>query len=358
MPISRKKACEQCRLAKARCSLDRVCSRCVNRGLKCDYNGGLSRAGPYTRPDPPFDTTRGFSSSSPAPTTVAPLRVLSPLDSGAPWLELGDAFRDESTLVDTELVDWDSYQVAGSRGALCDQASLNMSEAATHPPLPDDSPHHELRNNLTSNEHELPESMLSWDFTGTSRSGGISNVRPDATTEQVGEAVIMSKNASLHDCLSSPTDKREIATEMRKGTIVPICGNQPERLQARRQGVTPEQSLTAKILVGQIENYPRMLIRGSRLPPFIFPQCIFKGRLCRQCTAVNGTHQCLPEPLANCAALTQMFYSRSPGNTPLVWKTMYDEQKRLYEQVSSNRFLRYSFPIHSFHASSYKRLSE
>lgn len=351
MPISRKKACEQCRLAKARCSLDRICSRCVNRSLTCDYNGGVSRAGPYTRPHP-LENPRGFSSASPALNTVAPLSLFSPIDSGAPWPELGDAFRDESTLVNTELVDWDSYQAVDSRGTLRDQASLNMSEAATHPPLLGDSPHHELTNNLTLNE--LPDSILPWDYPGTPQPGDISNALPGATTKQVDEAVVMSANVSELDCLSSPTDQREITGEIEKGTTITIYGKQSEKSQARRQGPTPEQSLTTKILVGQIKNYPRMLIGGNRLPPFIFPQCIFNGRLCRQCTAANGMHQCLPEPLANCAALTQMFYSRSPGNTQLVWKTMYEEQKRLYEQVSINLSLRYCFPIYYFRARSHK----
>ncbi|KAI1184524.1 hypothetical protein F5B17DRAFT_442556 [Nemania serpens] len=330
MPISRKKACEQCRLAKARCSLDRVCSRCVNRGLACDYNGGVSRAGPYTRPHS-FESGRDLSLASPALPMVDPLDLLSPLGSGAPWLEFGAAFRDGSPLLNTEIVDWDLYRVADSRGTLRDQASLNMSEAETHSALPGTSPHHELRNELTSNE--LPGFILPSNFTEKSQSADIrSTVLPDAATGQGGEAVTMSKNASEFFGLSSPTDKTEVASEKEKVTIVTIHVNQPEKLQAWQQSATPGQSLTARILVGQIENYPRMLIRGSRLPPFIFPQCAFNGKLCRQCTAVNGIHQCLPEPLANCAALTQMFYSRGPGNAQLVWKTMYDEQKRLYEQ--------------------------
>ncbi|KAI1111799.1 hypothetical protein F5Y14DRAFT_301025 [Nemania sp. NC0429] len=330
MPISRKKACEQCRLAKAKCSLDGVCSRCANRGLACNYSSETSRAGPYTRPHS-SETTRGFSSGSPASTTAAPLPLVT-LDSGAPWLEFADVFREESTLMNIGLSDWEPYQAAGSRGLLRNLTGFNtMSEVATYPPLPGDSQHHESRNNLILDN--LPDSMLPWDVPGLAQPGGIqSNVRVGDATEQAGEAVTTSNNLSQPDNLPSPTDQSELTPNIGNSKVVAVYGKNSEQFRARRQGATLEQSLTAKILIGQIEDYPKMLIRGSRLPPFIFPRCILNGRLCHQCTAVNGMHQCLPEPLANCALLTQMFYSHSPGNKQLVWRTIYKEQKRLREQ--------------------------
>ncbi|KAF7564006.1 hypothetical protein G7046_g92 [Stylonectria norvegica] len=49
MPISRKKSCVRCRAAKARCSLTHPrCTRCVGRGLRCDYAEQAPRFAPYS----------------------------------------------------------------------------------------------------------------------------------------------------------------------------------------------------------------------------------------------------------------------------------------------------------------------
>ncbi|KAF7540272.1 hypothetical protein G7054_g1457 [Neopestalotiopsis clavispora] len=50
MPISRRKSCLECRAAKARCSRDPTCFRCVERGLTCNYGPTLPRSTPYSRP--------------------------------------------------------------------------------------------------------------------------------------------------------------------------------------------------------------------------------------------------------------------------------------------------------------------
>lgn len=61
MPISRKKACAQCRRAKARCSLCIPnCSRCMQRGLNCEYVEAGIRPAPY----PQLEASVGTSSQS------------------------------------------------------------------------------------------------------------------------------------------------------------------------------------------------------------------------------------------------------------------------------------------------------
>ncbi|KAI0437427.1 hypothetical protein F4803DRAFT_150838 [Xylaria telfairii] len=330
MPISRKKACGQCRLAKARCSLESICARCLNRGLTCEYNGGQSRSRPYTRPHF-LEPERRLSLANPT-VTEEPLSSLfgSSPDLGVPYLdfESGDLLREEPTLDNTQLANWEPYQMNTPREMSLDQAIHHRSEVAAHPTLTIDSPLHEARPNATLNG--LPISMPTWGFIGTSQlPDTLLNGFPATISENSAGSVGTAKSQTQSDCPSSPANESEIFSDMENDTTVVI---KEKRYETLRGGITTERSLMARILSSQVESYPRMLIQGSRLPPFIYPQCVLNNGLSHQCIAVNGTHQCLPEPLANCAALVRMFYSRSSNNAQFIWKAIYDEQKRLDEQ--------------------------
>ncbi|KAJ2968243.1 hypothetical protein NQ176_g9277 [Zarea fungicola] len=53
---------------------------------------------------------------------------------------------------------------------------------------------------------------------------------------------------------------------------------------SQRSRTISQGSLTAKILLGQITEYPRMMISGHQLPPFIYPPCSkFSRRLFTTC---------------------------------------------------------------------------
>ncbi|KAI0451562.1 hypothetical protein F5B21DRAFT_516601 [Xylaria acuta] len=332
MPISRKKACEQCRLAKARCSLESVCSRCLNRGSTCEYNRGSSRVGPYTRPLL-LESECPLSLASPAVTAEPLSSLFSPSDLGLPYSDFGggELLREGTALDNIQLANWDSYQINEPRGISLDRAALHSSEAEARPAPTVDSPLHEARSSPTLNG--LPISMLPWDFTGTSQFPDTQhNGHSASRTEKSAEFVASTEGPTKPNYLSSPVGESEVTADMGGGTVIVIKGKPYERFQALRRGASTQQSLMAKMLIGQVENYPRMLIQGSRLPPFIFPQCVLNNRLCHQCISENGSHQCLPEPLANCAALARMYYGHGANNPQFVWKTIYNEQKRLYEQ--------------------------
>lgn len=87
-----------------------------------------------------------------------------------------------------------------------------------------------------------------------------------------------------------------------------------------------QDTLTANILFSQLKVYPQMLAEGFKLPPFIFPPCCLSIE--GQCPS-DSTHTCLPEILAICASLTQMFVSRTPGSVDFVWKQIHAEVRRL-----------------------------
>ncbi|KAI0184395.1 hypothetical protein EV127DRAFT_239310 [Xylaria flabelliformis] len=323
MPISRKKACEQCRLAKAKCSLESVCSRCLTRGLTCKYTGGPPRVGPYTRPHLLQPECR-LSSASPA-VTLEPLSSLfcSPdLGFSCPDFGAGDLLREDTALNNIQLANWNPSQINEPRGTSLAQATLNSSEAEAH-------------SNPSLNG--LFNSMSPWGFTGNSQfSDTRLNQLAASRTEKSAESMVSARSPTQPDCPSSPVDDESVVTaEMKDGTTLVFKGKPYGRSQALRRGVSTQQSLMATMLSGQIENYPKMLIQGSRLPPFIYPQCVLNNMLYHQCVADNGSHQCLSEPLANCATLTRMYYSRSPNNTQFVWKTIYNEQKRLYKEFST-----------------------
>lgn len=89
--------------------------------------------------------------------------------------------------------------------------------------------------------------------------------------------------------------------------------------------------MLTNIILGQITGYPKMLILGDRLPPFIHAPCYTDERLAPECGEM-GKHQCLPKSLAICASLVDMFYSRTEANADFVWQTIYSEGKRLREE--------------------------
>jgi hypothetical protein len=98
-----------------------------------------------------------------------------------------------------------------------------------------------------------------------------------------------------------------------------------------RKSTTTQSFLTTQVLWGQLKAYPKKMIQGQ-LPPFIYPSCVLDDVLPRNC-AVNGVHRCLSGPLAVCASLVSMFYSRTPTSSSFVWKTIYTEVKRLKSEV-------------------------
>ncbi|KAB5542573.1 hypothetical protein GE09DRAFT_1225496 [Coniochaeta sp. 2T2.1] len=103
------------------------------------------------------------------------------------------------------------------------------------------------------------------------------------------------------------------------------------RLLSQRKTTTAETFFTAKVLLGQIRQYPRMMIEGKRLPPFIHPKCA-SGNWSAYSCASEEKHVCLPEVLAVCANLVHMFYGRTPASSRFVWETIYKHQKKLHNE--------------------------
>ncbi|CAH0046541.1 unnamed protein product [Clonostachys solani] len=94
------------------------------------------------------------------------------------------------------------------------------------------------------------------------------------------------------------------------------------------------QDVLASVVLGQLKSYPRMLIEGDKLPPFIHPRCYLDEELAPACR-VSGRHVCFSTELSICVSLVQMFYSKSSKNSEFVWKTIHDEGERIVQQFAS-----------------------
>lgn len=104
------------------------------------------------------------------------------------------------------------------------------------------------------------------------------------------------------------------------------------RLLSQRRTTTTDAFFTAKVLLGQIRQYPKMMMQGKKLPPFIHPRCASGSPWMDSCAA-EDRHVCLPEALAVCANLVHMFYSRTPASSRFAWETIYRHQERLHQEV-------------------------
>ncbi|KAL2201851.1 hypothetical protein CC79DRAFT_1402167 [Sarocladium strictum] len=156
----------------------------------------------------------------------------------------------------------------------------------------------------------LPESPA---YAELPDSGGL---RP-ATLPQAGYL-----SPSSFDQTSSPSDAGRRVQHLR-GAPPYVAATKVLSLRSRSDA---QDKLTANILFSQLKVYPQMLAEGSKLPPFIFPPCFLSIE--GQCPS-DTTHICLPEILAICASLTQMFISRTPGSVDFVWKQIHAEVRRL-----------------------------
>jgi hypothetical protein len=232
MPLSRKKACHHCRIAKAKCNLAVPrCSRCTERGSRCEYNH--PRSGPYTRP-----------AEVEEPTANPVAQLLDPdVPVGSNITPSRDAW---STL-------WDDFSFGSQLSASLLTPGTSFSPLGLH-----------------QNE-------------GQSRSVDTELFAPSQNTKLLKRA--------------------------------------PE---------SAHEFFALKVMLGQLESYPKMMIEGLSLPPFIHSKCTLDDTGSFEC---RERHTCLSEHLSICASLVHLFYTKTTTNSEFVWKTIYQEQERIHREV-------------------------
>ena len=277
MPIPRKKSCGQCRTAKARCSLTAPCERCSERDLRCDYGSARPRAEPYRIP-----IASSFNSQ---------VRNRSPTNHGG-----------------TRLAAVQSPVFDGRTNAA---TPLFASQGTSAPlDLPDATP-------------QVTETTSAC-FPGYFSLGGQDGATPFAFPS--GDGDLQNNYLMSTDDLFSPTMGRSISTT--------IQGRAQNSLLLQRKTTTTETFMTAKVVLGQIRQYPRLMIQGTSLPPFLHPRCASSGNsLLPDSCSSEGKHVCMPEILAVCANLVHLFYNRTAASSRFAWGTIYSHQKRLHDEV-------------------------
>jgi hypothetical protein len=90
----------------------------------------------------------------------------------------------------------------------------------------------------------------------------------------------------------------------------------------------PLAQQSANLVMEALCAIPEQMLRRVTLPPFIHP---------------HWDRPAMPEPLAICMRIAQIFASRTPDIKPFIWRTMLAEQRRVVEQVCISFPLPYIF---------------
>ncbi|KAI1117146.1 hypothetical protein F5Y14DRAFT_405013 [Nemania sp. NC0429] len=285
MPLSRKKSCARCRASKLRCNLGTPCSQCAKKRLRCTYDGrDADRVLPYSH--------HGYGQPSTSTSTST-----STLPRSTPT---------QSVVIND--VDISSLSHDGVDGSLMD-----FSGASGSPFESEDfgrTPYISLA---------MPKSFVVEAPTHTAfpelDSFNLFEAHADADAEQPAQTIHPTSSCSGPS--PCPSDDFRIVPLQEKATTL------------RRRGLLHGCVLTS-VALGQLKAFPKMMLEGDNLPPFIQPPCRADDELALQCR-VAGRHKCLPEILAVSATLVDMFCSRTPANEEFVWKMIYTEAARLRE---------------------------
>jgi hypothetical protein len=94
------------------------------------------------------------------------------------------------------------------------------------------------------------------------------------------------------------------------------------------QSTKPVSRHASQFITRILGSYPKMMLRRTRLPPFIHPFSY------QQSDTANPS---LPEPLAICMSIAHMFAARTSESSKFLWRTIRTEQQRLTNEVRSSR---------------------
>ncbi|CAG9987044.1 unnamed protein product [Clonostachys byssicola] len=278
MPISRKKACTNCRSSKAGC--DRAlpaCHRCVEKQLRCIYDGRKrDRFSPLARPLLPR-------------VTKSPLQGSAVTPSGNPEDDPSkNPTTDDPTAQSTAAfpIEWWGSDEFGDSIDSTAKVYAGNSVIQLEPPI---------GTSACGIAGALP-SRFSLDERLTAPALGIAGLNYSTPDSQLISA-------------TQRSDSRKL-----------------------RQRYPLRDCLLGVAVLGQLCSYPKMMIEGLKLPPFIKAPCHQNEELAPSCVTA-GRHQCFPKRLDTCAGLVQMYYSRTDENVDVIWSMIYAEVAKLASEV-------------------------
>jgi Zn(2)-Cys(6) binuclear cluster domain-containing protein len=320
MPVSRKKSCVECRTSKTRCNLKPICSRCADRGLRCEYIGSYPHPSASKQINGPPDRVLGLRDPQTSAVVPGPTNDLNSrgLENGtAGGFEIGQSIESfsqqtselQSSLaqgsdtmqgLNTGLQDNTWPQSSSSPLWTFDSLEPNALEGLSLGTVPEISENYSTISSLITQKTASVQILHNqdWDQMETS----LCEPSNFVTHSGVGYGLIFSKMFAPNVCFKKKTPSMKTA-------------------------------LLVQVLIGQTSSYPRLLAQG-RLPPYIYPSCVLDSRLPKNCV-IDGVHRCLPDSLATCASLVGMFYVA--GHTAqirsIVWKSIYSELEKLRDEV-------------------------
>ncbi|KAK1540624.1 hypothetical protein CPAR01_06613 [Colletotrichum paranaense] len=295
LAASRKKSCVLCRTSKARCSLGTPCRRCEERDLRCRYDHVPKQSA-------------GYRSLRPA-ETIADRGVHGALD------QLPNGKESLIRIERDGLLPGDHPRP--EREPSMDWSNLLSTEIATIPLDSDPILQRQLLSpnpfSLSFDSPQLRQAVLGgagvpWQRSNSSLFG----------PEDLGDLGVMDDTEYQdHENPSSEIQLHRTFRDCPARKLRPFYQDKP---LVPRITKTVATCFTARVLLGQILSYPRMMIKGGRMPPFIFTPCAIDGSESIAGCCGKELHQCLPEPLAICCNLVQSFYQRTPGSAAFVWR--------------------------------------
>lgn len=279
MPLSKKKSCARCRASKLRCNLGTPCSQCAKKRLRCIYDGrDADRVLPYSHHRQPSTSTP----TSPLPSSTQPVVI-----------------NDVEIPLSRDGVDGSLMEFSGSSPfAWEDLGRTPYMSLAT------------------------PKSF------GVEAPGAFPELDSFNLLEADAEQPARENTMTIHPTSSCSGPSACPSKDFR---VVPLQEKEADMGTLRRRGRLRGCVLTS-VALGQLKAFPKMMLEGDSLPPFIQPPCRVDDELALECR-MTGRHKCLPEILAISASLVDMFCSRTPANEEFVWKMIYTEAARLRGHV-------------------------
>ncbi|UKZ96384.1 uncharacterized protein TrAFT101_011175 [Trichoderma asperellum] len=303
MTFSRQKSCTHCKQSKLRCNrATPTCSRCAERNLACDIRD--IHVSPYSASRrwkaPRLDTVDIEALEHQHSAFGVPPDIFDVVSTGAP-ITLGDENVSSNWMV-TDSLETGRLNPKGFESGISDFGLDTFEDQFGLQLMPD---------------AECPgqNAVETW-------TPACVAPRDDSVPTSHWDPPSLLRESSS-ECITSCD-----------GTPSTLTVRTPSNQGSLRSRPILKGCMLTNMVLGQITGYPKMLILGDRLPPFIHAPCYTDERLAPECGEM-GKHQCLPKRLAICASLVDMFYSRTDANADFVWQTIYSEGQRLREEHKS-----------------------
>lgn len=271
--LIRPASCIACSVAKTKCTSESGCSRCILRGLDCVYEDSKGRSRQCSNPK-----SRTSQVRRPSPASYEDDFIHEISDNGlgkAPWslpVDENLELNDDCYFLDT--LGYNALQPSFGKDADIFIPSDFAPDCRTKEPY-------------------------------TPRNPGVTKY--PTTQGLLPYAEVIFQQPVPQSTWTTSGDPMSISCYQSACVLKPL-------LMA-----TPVAQYNATYIIRTLRAYPRMILRKATFPSFMHPHW----------------HGSLPEPLASCMSIAQIFASRNPETSSFVWRTIRTEQQRLVDQVCS-----------------------